>query len=147
MTTKHSFMDQAVLLLGAGWLVEPLARRLGRQSHEHQRGQVAQERNQTDKQQPATHCNCCYETIETKVRLVRQLLSEGKTAEQAAEAVHWSCSTMYRYLKSYGAETPADQGQFSHGRGRSHWAEKKKVARKELKFQGYCPAARSPKRH
>lgn len=29
------------------------------------------------------------ETIETKIRLVRQLLSEGKTAKEAAEAVNW----------------------------------------------------------
>lgn len=68
------------------------------------------------------------ETIETKVRLVRQLLSEGKTAEQAAEAVDWSRATLYRYLKQYGADAgPAEEEQFNHGRGRSQYAAKKKL--------------------
>lgn len=67
------------------------------------------------------------ETVETKVRIVRQLLSEGKTAAQAAEVVHWSRATMYRYLKQYGADCSNDQDHFSHGRGRSQYAERKKL--------------------
>ncbi len=67
------------------------------------------------------------ETVETKVRIVRQLLSEGKTAEDAAEAVYWSRATMYCYLKKCGADTTADQDHFSHGRGRSQCAEKQKL--------------------
>lgn len=67
------------------------------------------------------------ETVETKVRLVRQLLSEGKTAKDAAEAVNWSRATLYRYLKQYGSEAPPDQTTFSHGRGRSRYAETKQL--------------------
>lgn len=65
------------------------------------------------------------ETVETKVRIVRQLLSEGKTAKQAAEAVHWSRATLYRYLKQFGANAaPAEGEQYNHGRGRSQYGAK-----------------------
>lgn len=66
-------------------------------------------------------------TIETKIRLVRQLLSEGNTAEEAAEAVNWSRATLYRYLKKYGSDSPAQPGDVVHGRGRSQYAEKTKL--------------------
>lgn len=66
------------------------------------------------------------ETIETKVRLVRQLLSEGKTAKEAAEAVNWSRATLYRYLKQFGADTPTPE-VVTHGRGRSQYAARKKL--------------------
>lgn len=66
-------------------------------------------------------------TIETKIRLVRQLLSEGNTADEAAEAVSWSRATLYRYLKKYGADTPTESGEVVQGRGRSQYAAKTKL--------------------
>ena len=65
------------------------------------------------------------EDVETKVRVVRGLLAEGKTARQAAVAVGWSRSTLYRYLKQFGPEQPASgQVETRPSRGRSSYAEK-----------------------
>ncbi|WP_457974186.1 helix-turn-helix domain-containing protein [Arthrobacter sp. D1-17] len=44
------------------------------------------------------------DTVQTKVRVVRQLLSEGTEVKAAAEAVGWSRATLYRYLKEFGPE-------------------------------------------
>jgi transposase len=46
------------------------------------------------------------ETVETKVRLCRQMMAEGMSSVEAAEAVNWSKATMYRYLKQFGEEGP-----------------------------------------
>lgn len=67
------------------------------------------------------------ETVETKVRLVRQMMSEGMTAVDAAEAVNWSRATLYRYLQKYGADPAAPQDVVKHGRGRSQYAAKTKL--------------------
>jgi DNA invertase Pin-like site-specific DNA recombinase len=67
------------------------------------------------------------ETVETKVRLARQLMSdEGKTAQDAAEAVGWSRATLYRYLKRFGLDVPASaEPVVTHGRGRSRYGQTK----------------------
>lgn len=68
------------------------------------------------------------ETVETKVRLCRQMMAEeGLTAQKAAEAVGWSRATLYRYLKKYGQDAPAAEPVVTHGRGRSQYAAKKKL--------------------
>jgi DNA invertase Pin-like site-specific DNA recombinase len=46
------------------------------------------------------------ETVENKVRLCRQMMSEGMAAKAAAETVSWSRATMYRYLKQFGDDVP-----------------------------------------
>lgn len=61
------------------------------------------------------------ETVETKVRLCRQLMGEGKSAVEAAEAVNWSKATMYRYFKQFGAEVPVT-GPVKARRGVSKYA-------------------------
>ncbi|EMY35647.1 Resolvase domain-containing protein [Arthrobacter crystallopoietes BAB-32] len=65
------------------------------------------------------------ETVETKVKVARQLLSEGKTGRQAAEAVGWSRTTLYRYLKQFGAEQPAQDQVVVPSKGRSSYGSKK----------------------
>jgi predicted DNA-binding protein (UPF0251 family) len=67
--------------------------------------------------------------IETKLRAVRQLLAEAPNAAEAAEAVGWSRPTMYRYLKKFGTEVPADA--VVHGRGRSQYAVRKVLPARE----------------
>lgn len=47
------------------------------------------------------------ETVENKVRLCRQMMADGLTAKEAAEAVSWSRTTMYRYLKQFGEAAPS----------------------------------------
>jgi len=69
------------------------------------------------------------ETIETKLRSVRQLLADGTNAAEAAEAVGWSRPTMYRDLKKFGTEVPADA--VVHGKGRSQYAAKKVLPERE----------------
>lgn len=69
------------------------------------------------------------ETVETKVRLARQMMSEeGKTAKDAAEAVGWSRATLYRYLKQYGTDiAPSAESVVTHGRGRSRYGKTKRL--------------------
>ncbi|MFC9352936.1 helix-turn-helix domain-containing protein [Arthrobacter sp. NPDC057013] len=72
------------------------------------------------------------ETVDTKVRLVRQLMGEGKTAEEAAEAVNWSRATLYRYLKEFGAEKGSiPEVTTRAARGRSSYAASKTTAARE----------------
>lgn len=66
------------------------------------------------------------DTVEDKLGVARRLLSEGKTADRVAETVGWSRSTLYRYLKQYGAEQPeVDESRIVLGRGRSQYADSK----------------------
>lgn len=66
------------------------------------------------------------ETVESKLTVARQLLTEGKTVLRAAETVGWSRATLYRYLKQYGAEQPPiEDGPVAMGRGRSQYANSK----------------------
>ncbi|WP_285247493.1 recombinase family protein [Pseudarthrobacter sp. efr-133-R2A-89] len=67
-------------------------------------------------------------TIEDKIETARQLLAEGKTATRVAKTVGWSRATLYRYLKMYGHEAPAeDETQLAVGPGRSRYSTKKTV--------------------
>ncbi|WP_138413968.1 recombinase family protein [Sinomonas gamaensis] len=71
------------------------------------------------------------ETVETKVRVARRLISEeGLSAAEAAEAVGWSRATLYRYLKQYGTEPPAAEGAAvtRASRGRSRYGQPKALA-------------------
>jgi transposase len=61
------------------------------------------------------------ETVETKVRLCRQLMAEGKSSVEAAEAVNWSKATMYRYVKQFGTDGPLT-GPVKTRRGTSKYA-------------------------
>lgn len=68
------------------------------------------------------------ETVDAKLEVARQLLSQGKTATRAAETVGWSRATLYRYLKQRGAEAPAvvePDRPVVLGRGRSQYAHTK----------------------
>lgn len=66
------------------------------------------------------------ETVEAKLEVARQLLSQGKTATRAAETVGWSRATLYRYLKQRGTEQPAEPDRPAVlGRGRSQYAHSK----------------------
>lgn len=66
------------------------------------------------------------ETVEAKLGVARQLLSQGKTAMQAAETVGWSRATLYRYLKQRGTEQPVEPDRpVVLGRGRSQYAHSK----------------------
>ena len=67
------------------------------------------------------------ETVETKVRVARQLITEdGMTAVAAAEAVGWSRATLYRYLKQFGADTPTEGAAVTQApRGRSRYGHSK----------------------
>ncbi|WP_230854558.1 recombinase family protein [Arthrobacter terrae] len=66
------------------------------------------------------------ETVEAKLEVARQLLSQGKTASRAADTVGWSRATLYRYLKERGAEQPvAPELPVALGRGRSQYANGK----------------------
>lgn len=63
------------------------------------------------------------ETAEMKLRLARQLISEGQSVTGASEAVGWSRATLYRYLKQHGTdEAPRPEGSAAtrpaHGRSR-----------------------------
>ncbi|MFB9654430.1 recombinase family protein [Pseudarthrobacter oxydans] len=72
------------------------------------------------------------ETVESKLDVARRLLSEGKTAEQAAETIGWSRSTLYRYLKQYGTEQPkVDESRVVLGRGRSQYRDRKPLPARE----------------
>ncbi|MHA7297718.1 recombinase family protein [Pseudarthrobacter sp. MDT3-1] len=66
------------------------------------------------------------ETVEAKLEVARQLLSQGKTATRVAETVGWSRATLYRYLKQRGAEQFAEtERPVVLGRGRSQYAHSK----------------------
>ncbi|MGY3567923.1 recombinase family protein [Sinomonas sp. RB5] len=70
------------------------------------------------------------ETVETKLRLARRLISEdGLTVADAAEVVGWSRPTLYRYLKQFGAEhtEPVTMGRATTraSRGRSRYGQPK----------------------
>jgi DNA invertase Pin-like site-specific DNA recombinase len=66
------------------------------------------------------------DTVESKLAVARELLAKGKTANQVAETVGWSRSTLYRYLKQHGAEQPeVDESLVVPGRGRSQYANGK----------------------
>ncbi|WP_415854022.1 recombinase family protein [Sinomonas sp. G460-2] len=67
------------------------------------------------------------ETVETKVRVARKLITEdGMTAVAAAEAVGWSRATLYRYLKQFGADTPPEGAAIAQApRGRSSYGHSK----------------------
>lgn len=66
------------------------------------------------------------ETVEAKLEVARQLLSQGKTATRVAETVGWSRATLYRYLKQRGAEQPPEpERPVALGRGRSQYAHSK----------------------
>ena len=57
-----------------------------------------------------------------------KVLAEGKTATRVAKTVGWSRATLYRYLKRYGHEAPAeDETQLAVGPGRSRYSTKKTV--------------------
>lgn len=73
------------------------------------------------------------ETVEAKLEVARQLLSQGKTATRAAETVGWSRATLYRYLKERGAETPPAEPDrpVVVGRGRSQYAHSKPLPERE----------------
>lgn len=85
---------------------------------------AAKERGVTFGQQPPKP-----ETVETKVKVARRLISEdGKTVAEAAEAVGWSRATLYRYLKVFGAEHAglAHTGAITRAaRGRSKYGSPK----------------------
>ncbi|WP_422392035.1 recombinase family protein [Arthrobacter sp. N1] len=67
------------------------------------------------------------ESVERKVRVLRQLLSENNTMREAAEAVGWSRATAYRYLKQFGPDVEPKKGEVVHGRGRSQYATRSKL--------------------
>lgn len=69
------------------------------------------------------------DTVQTKVRVVRQLLSEGTEVKAAAEAVGWSRATLYRYLKEFGPENvPESAVETRRSRSRSIYAPKTATA-------------------
>ncbi|MGO4382631.1 recombinase family protein [Specibacter sp. RAF43] len=64
--------------------------------------------------------------VENKVAAAKNLLANGKTAQQAADAVGWSRATLYRYLKEHGAgEAPAGTVVTSPPKGRSQYIDKR----------------------
>ncbi|WP_253905201.1 recombinase family protein [Arthrobacter sp. H14] len=65
------------------------------------------------------------ETVADKVDAARNLLSKGKTGAQVAKAVGWSRSTLYRYLKEFGAETPPAEIITSPPKSSSRYADLK----------------------
>lgn len=65
------------------------------------------------------------ETLEAKVKIARQLLAENKTAREVAETIGWSRSSLYRYLKEFGAEQSRVEEVGVRGRGRSAYAARK----------------------
>jgi DNA invertase Pin-like site-specific DNA recombinase len=64
--------------------------------------------------------------VENKVTAAKKLLADGKTAQQAADAVGWSRATLYRYLKEHGVEeAPAGTAVTTPPKGRSRYIEKR----------------------
>lgn len=64
------------------------------------------------------------ESIERKLRMLRQSLADGDTMTDAAEAVGWSRATAYRYLKQFGAEKEPRKNVVEYKRGRSQYGKK-----------------------
>lgn len=63
------------------------------------------------------------ETVEAKLEVARQLLSQCKAATRVAETVGRSRATLYRYREQRGAEQPAEpERPVVLGRGRSQYA-------------------------
>lgn len=76
------------------------------------------------------------ETVESKVKIARQLMAEDMTAREAAEMVGWSRTTLYRYLREFGAEqTPVKEVEV-RGRGRSAYAARKTLPARTARGTG-----------
>jgi hypothetical protein len=71
------------------------------------------------------------DTVQTKVRVDRQQLSEGTTVKAAAEAGGWSRAPLYRYLKEFGPEAvPESAVETRTPRSRSIYAGKTATVRR-----------------
>lgn len=79
------------------------------------------------------------ETVEAKLVVARQLLSQGKTATRVAGTVGWSRATLYRYLTQRGAEQPSEPDRpVVLGRGRSQYAHSKPLPARGMYLAGRC---------
>lgn len=76
------------------------------------------------------------ETVEAKVKIARQLLAENKTAREVAETIGWSRSSLYRYLKEFGAEQSRVEEVGVRGRGRSAYAARKTLPARTARGTG-----------